>query len=131
MSVVWACTHCRPVATEWNSARDLGAHLEEFHNHLGATAGPKDSGSASPEALVLLMLKHGVSRLKSGDFEAELGGVRHEVKPQAPQDVARMLRDAMGSDKCKCGHEMTSHGDHGLCLVGCPEDNCEPPRADA
>lgn len=43
--------------------------------------------------------------------------------PSMPKQGA--FTDADGSGMCRCGHALTDHGEHGLCLRGCGDDACE------
>jgi hypothetical protein len=38
---------------------------------------------------------------------------------------AGAFSDQTGAGMCRCGHALTSHGEHGLCLLGCGDDACE------
>lgn len=43
----------------------------------------------------------------------------------SPMPDARPFVDPAGGKMCRCGHALTDHGGHGLCLLGCAGDACE------
>lgn len=92
------------------------------------------------EELVTTMVRHRVLRAKvitrepahhqfapglgaSTEFEVELHPLAF-VDASAPADKAGPFPQDIADTKCNCGHPLTEHSEHGLCLQGCSTDVC-------
>lgn len=78
-------------------------------------------------ALVELMTKAKVLKLKTPNFELELHPLAFSAEVPGKGDA---FGAGAGEEKCNCGHTLTAHSEHGLCLEGCNADACgmEPAR---
>lgn len=93
------------------------------------------------ERILLLLQKSNVRAVRSitsskcscGAELPALHGVEFHFAPiaasWAPEKAEKALLED-GPARCPCGHAETEHGNHGLCLLGCDEDKCIPPRTD-
>lgn len=77
--------------------------------------------------LMELMAKHRAVRVKTSEFEVEL----HPLAFVPDVDAADLFpkpgaADDTGGGMCLCGHALTEHSEHGLCLRGCGSDVCGP-----
>lgn len=89
------------------------------------------------EETIQLLAKHRVLKWKGyvdgprageGQLQAELelhplAFVAQVEGPEMPKPGA--FADTTGAGMCRCGHPLTSHGEHGLCLLGCDGASCE------
>lgn len=80
------------------------------------------------ELLPLLRL-HGVKLYRDTEgmthiefFEPQGLAAPRDTSPTLPPSLALMAEDDSG--KCHCGHQMTSHGGEGFCLLGCDMEEC-------
>lgn len=68
------------------------------------------------------------AKLPIGEFEFFPPGVAvtKDTTPDGPHAMA------LGEpEQCRCGHDETSHGTEGLCLLGCDAGKCVEVKANA
>lgn len=82
-------------------------------------------------ALLARLRSMGVARFKGVGMEVDFfppGGGKQEgvdfVTMPAPNDGPPAPLDLGEPEKCRCGHEETSHAGEGYCLLGCPVESC-------
>ncbi len=64
-------------------------------------------------------------KVKTADFEVELHPMAFMGPPELPGKQGP-FGDVTSEGKCSCGHTLTEHSEHGLCLLGCSSDGCGP-----
>ncbi len=74
--------------------------------------------------------KHGVSSISGLDLKGVGFCSLEFFPPTAPVETGAVIPRAMTlgtpeePDSCPCGHDVTTHDGHGLCLLGCAEEVC-------
>ncbi len=75
--------------------------------------------------LIKLMTETKALKVKTADFEVELHPAAFFPETAAPTKQGP-FGDTTEGGRCSCGHALTEHGEHGLCLLGCSSDGCGP-----
>jgi hypothetical protein len=85
----------------------------------GAVDSPHDTVDTNPNGSPRLRIEREVLELELSPL-AFMGAIE-----PAENHRAGAFSDQTGAGMCRCGHALTSHGEHGLCLLGCGDDACE------
>lgn len=85
-----------------------------------------DRNLARAERWIQMLRRNGASKFQGFGFdmlvELHPAGPILDTSPDMPAPKA--LQDLTGAGMCHCGHDMTAHGGHGLCLMGCNGEEC-------